>query len=222
MDKLPFKETLLEACQIGLKNLLSLIAVTVLYLLTIWIPYLNVGTTIAMESIPAELAKGHVIDPFFIFNGKYRKNMGEFFILLGLELMAFVPAFLLGIIPACVLSIAWGLAILLFVDKDMKAIDALRKSNELTYGYKWRIFGLALVFGIFFGIISGVLGFIGGLISDAVAGVVSVILSVLFVPFALGLDAVIYRNLTSEDEPAEEAPKAEVVVEEVVVEEVKE
>ena len=217
MNKLPFKETLTEACQIGLKNLLSLIAVTVLYLLTIWIPYLNVGTTIAMESIPAELAKGHVIDPFFIFNGKYRKNMGEFFILIGLELMAFVPAFLLGIIPACVLSIAWGLAILLFVDKDMKAMDALRKSNELTYGYKWRIFGLSLVLGLFFGIVSGILGYLGGLISETMAGIVSVILSVLLVPFALGLDAVIYRNLTREDEPEAEAPKAEVIVEEVIV-----
>ena len=218
MNKLPFKETLIEACQIGLKNILSLIAVTVLYLVTIWIPYLNVGTTIAVKSIPAELAKGHIIDPLFIFDGKYRKNMGEFFILVGLEIMALIPAFFLGIIPAIVMSLAWCLAILLFVDKDMKALDALRKSNELTYGYKWRIFWLTFVLAfcleIVLLIIGGIFNAIG---AETFAAILSVILGILFVPFGLGLDAVIYRELTKEEAPKAEEPKAEVIVEEVIV-----
>ena len=218
MNKLPFKETLIEACQIGLKNILSLIAVTVLYLVTIWIPYLNVGTTIAVKSIPAELAKGHIIDPLFIFDGKYRKNMGEFFILVGLEIMALIPAFFLGIIPAIVMSLAWCLAILLFVDKDMKALDALRKSNELTYGYKWRIFWLTFVLAfcleIVLLIIGGIFNAIG---AETFAAILSIILGILFVPFGLGLDAVIYRELTKEEAPKAEEPKAEVIVEEVIV-----
>ena len=218
MNKLPFKETLIEACQIGLKNILSLIAVTVLYLVTIWIPYLNVGTTIAVNSIPAELAKGHIIDPLFIFDGKYRKNMGEFFILVGLEFMALIPAFFLGIIPAIVMGLAWCLAILLFVDKDMKALDALRKSNELTYGYKWRIFWLTFVLAfclqIVLLIIGGIFNAIG---AETFAAILSIILGILFVPFGLGLDAVIYRELTKEEAPKAEEPKAEVVVEEVIV-----
>ena len=218
MNKLPFKETLIEACQIGLKNILSLIAVTVLYLVTIWIPYLNVGTTIAVKSIPAELAKGHIIDPLFIFDGKYRKNMGEFFILVGLEIMALIPAFFLGIIPAIVMGLAWCLAILLFVDKDMKALDALRKSNELTYGYKWRIFWLTFVLAfcleIVLLIIGGIFNAIG---AETFAAILSIILGILFVPFGLGLDAVIYRELTKEEAPKAEEPKAEVIVEEVIV-----
>ena len=58
MNKLPFKETLSEAIQIGFKNILSLIAATLLYIVTIWIPYINIGTTLAMNALPAELAKG--------------------------------------------------------------------------------------------------------------------------------------------------------------------
>lgn len=217
MNKLPFKETIVEAIEIGLKNILSLIAVTILYIATIWIPYLNVGTTIAMESIPAELAKGHVIDPLFIFDGKYRRNMGEFFILIGLELMALVPAFLLGIIPACVLGIAWSLAVLLFVDKDMKALDALRKSNELTYGYKWRIFWMTFLFAFCLQIVSAIVaGIFGALDLEWLGGCLSLIVAILFVPFALGLDAVIYRNLTREEEPeAEMLTEEEMTAEEV-------
>lgn len=46
--------TIQEAIQIGLKNLPSLIGAAALYILTIWIPYINVGTTIAMQSIPGK------------------------------------------------------------------------------------------------------------------------------------------------------------------------
>lgn len=205
MNKLPFKETLSEAIQIGSKNLLSLIAVSVLYLVTIWIPYLNIGTTIAMQLIPAELAKGKVIDPLFIFDGKYRKNMGEYFILIGLELMALIPAFLLLIAPGFVLAMAWSLAVLLFVDKDMKALDALRKSNELTYGYKWRIFWLTFLFALCLQVISGIVGGICGYLGlEGLGACLGMIIGLLFVPFALGLDAVIYRNLTAEEPKAEE------------------
>ena len=222
MNKLPFKETLSEAIQIGFKNLLSLIAVTLLYIVTIWVPYINIGTTLAMSALPAELAKGHVIDPFFIFGSKYRKNMGEFILLMGFMYMALLFAFILLLVPGFVLAWAWSLAILLFVDKDMKPLDALRKSNELTYGYKWRMFGIEMVLVLCLMIIDGiVVGICAAADLTTLGAILNCIISLLFVPFALGLDAVIYRNLTREDEPKaeepKEEPKAEVVVEEVIV-----
>lgn len=222
MNKLPFKETLGEACQIGLKNLLSLIAVTLLYIVTIWIPYINIGTTLAMSALPAELAKGHVIDPFFIFGSKYRKNMGEFLLLMCFMYMALLLALVLLLVPGFVLAYSWCLAILLFVDKDMKPLDALRKSNELTYGYKWRMFGLEIVLALCLMIVDGiVVGICEAAGLETLGIILNCILCLLFVPFGLGLDAVIYRNLTREDEPKaeepKEEPKAEVVVEEVIV-----
>lgn len=53
-----------EGIGLGIKNAISMLGATILWLLTIWIPYLNVGTTIAMTTIPIELSKGRVISPY--------------------------------------------------------------------------------------------------------------------------------------------------------------
>ena len=57
--KLDVVATLKEGISVALLNYVSIVCAAVLYILTIWIPYLNVGTTVAMYSIPAELAKGN-------------------------------------------------------------------------------------------------------------------------------------------------------------------
>ncbi len=195
MKKLDIQQVLTEGVGIGIKNIVSLVLATILYVVTVWIPYLNVGTTIAMFSIPVELSKGNVINPLFIFDAKYRKNMGEFFILIGLQCMAMVPAFLMGIIPGIVLSYAWGLAIYLFIDKDVHALDALRKSNELTYGNKWRMFFIGLILSIVICIVTGILGLI-----PHVGAILNVIIMILYYPIQLGCNAVIYKQLTTPEE----------------------
>ena len=195
MKKLDIKEVLTEGVGIGIKNIVSLVLATILYVVTVWIPYLNVGTTIAMCSIPVELSKGNIINPLFIFDAKFRKNMGEFFILVGLQAMAMVPAFLMGIIPGIVLSYAWALAIYLFIDKDLHALDALRKSNELTYGNKWRMFFISLILAIALGIVTGILGII-----PHVGAILNVIVMILYYPIQLGCNAVIYKQLTNPEE----------------------
>lgn len=216
MDKkLNIIATIKDGIAIGLVNFLSLILVTVLYLLTIWIPYLNVGTTIAMSSLPAEMAKGKAINPLFIFEAKYRKNMGEFFILMALMSGAISVGFLFGGIPGLVISIAWSFASVLFVDKDMSALDALRESNRLTYGNKWRIFGSEFLAGlaivIVVAIIAGLFGIgnIGWL--ETIGAIIYVILIIFAVPALYGIEASIYRQLTTgkfleeEEAPAKEA-----------------
>ena len=195
MKKLDIQQVLTEGVGIGIKNIVSLVLATVLYVVTVWIPYLNVGTTIAICSIPVELSKGNIINPLFIFDAKYRKNMGEFFILVGLQTMAMIPAFLMGIIPGIVLSYAWALAIYLFIDKDIHALDALRKSNELTYGNKWRMFFIALILAIALSIITTIFGLI-----PKVGVVLNVIVIILYYPINLGCNAVIYRDLTTPEE----------------------
>lgn len=216
MNKLPIKQTLIDGCTIGLKNFPSLLGVVCLYVLTVWIPYLNVGTTIAMKSIPVELSKGNIINPLFIFDKKYRRNMGEFFIIVGLMAMAQVPAYMLGILPGIVLNIAWSLAIYLFIDKNATALEALRQSNDLTYGYKWRIFGLGVIFGVAISVVTGIIsGIFNAVNLETLGGILVLIISLVSIPVALGLESAIYRNLTAEpqaEEPAEE--KAEEQTEE--------
>ena len=61
--KLPLVETLKEGVSLALKNYLNIILTVLLYVVTVWIPYLNVGTTIALSALPAELAKGNKLNP---------------------------------------------------------------------------------------------------------------------------------------------------------------
>ena len=49
--KLDFGSVLSQGFLVGMKNLPSLLGAIVLWLLTIWIPYVNVGTTIAIMTL---------------------------------------------------------------------------------------------------------------------------------------------------------------------------
>ena len=78
VKKLDFGETLKDSVAIGVKNAPSVIAAVALWLITIWIPYLNVGTTIAITLLPTQLAKGEIVNPLGIFDSKYRRYMDGF------------------------------------------------------------------------------------------------------------------------------------------------
>lgn len=91
--KFTFSDALSNAYQIGIKNILSLIGAFILWILTIWIPYINVGTTIAIATLPASLSRGKMISPTEIFNKKYLKNMGDFFLIVALRGIGVMFAF---------------------------------------------------------------------------------------------------------------------------------
>ena len=199
--KINIMATLKDGVAIAGLNFLSLILVTLLYLVTIWIPYLNVGTTIAMSSLPAELAKGNMINPLFIFESKYRRNMGEFFILMALMTGAISVGFMFMGIPGLVISIAWNYAVVLFVDKNMSALDALRESNRITYGNKWRIFGAEFLICFALGIVVAIINALFGIGDvkwlEAIGTIINVILLIFIIPAVFGVDASIYKQLTS-------------------------
>ena len=110
MKQLDFTETFKDAITIGMKNAPSVIAAVALFLVTIWIPYINIGTFIAITLLPTQLAKGEVINPLGIFDSKYRRYMGEFLITMGLMVIPTYIAFLFMFVPGIVLSLAWSLA----------------------------------------------------------------------------------------------------------------
>ncbi len=146
--KLDFGEIVSNAFSIGFKNIASIIGCVVLWILTIWIPYVNVGTTIALVTLPAALSKGKVISPVQIFDKSYYKYMGEFFLATGLRGLIVGAATLFLIVPGIVMRIAYSLTALLVVDKGKGAADALRLSNNATYGNKWMIFLWVLFYGV--------------------------------------------------------------------------
>lgn len=207
--KISVMSVLSEGISLGMKNAVSLLVATVLWIVTIWIPYLNVGTTIAMTTIPIELSKGKVISPVFIFDSKYRKYMGEYFTLIGLMLMAIIPALFFMIVPGIVISIGWSLAIYILLDKGVAPGEAMVLSNKATYGYKWTIFGVQFVLSLAYSILSWIFGlipFLGFLL------VLCVIIA--YVIIGMGCSAVIYRNLTAENQETSETTETPDVQEE--------
>ncbi len=182
---------LTEGISIGIKNVVPLLVSCLLYAVTIWIPYINVGTTIAMSTIPLELSRGKVINPLFIFDAKYRKFMGEYMILIALMSMAIITAMFFFFIPALVINTAWSLAVLLLLDKGISPLEAIMESNKATYGYKWTIFGInfaVAVLGLILVSIFMMIPFLGVLLVFATSIAISAI--------SLSCTAVVYRNLT--------------------------
>ena len=156
MKKITFDSVLKDGLAMGIKNFPSLLLVAVLYVVTIWIPYLNVGTTIAVYNIPLELSKGNIINPLFIFDSRFRRQMPEFFTLIGIKGIAQCLAYLFLWIPGVILSLAWSMAVYLMFDKKIAPTEALVKSNEITYGYKVTLFLVGLCIGLAMGIIMAV------------------------------------------------------------------
>lgn len=214
--KITVEGVLREGLGLGLKNAPSLLGAVILWALTFWIPYLNVGTTIALSTIPIELSKGKIISPTFIFDAKYRKYMGEYFTLLGLMMMAIAPAFMFMIVPGYVIAIAWSLAVFIMLDKGIAPGEALIRSNKATYGYKWTIFFVYLAVGIAAWVVYFVVGLLVVLLTKLAVWlgvflgfilIFAIVIALLAI--TLGCSAIIYRNLTSEtpaEAPISEAP----------------
>ncbi len=205
---LPVFPTLIEGLMLGVKNVASLIGAVALWAVTCWIPYLNVGTTVALLSIPVELSKGRVLNPAFIFRPVYRKYMGQFFLFCGLVFMAMLIGYSMLVIPAIVLSFSWYISFYLMFDKGLNAMDALSKSNEFTYGYKWKIFLIKFLFSaiyyMVFGMVVGMFVWIAFAAESEVLLVMAILLSIaaflIYLTALLGVDAIIYRELLKRDD----------------------
>ncbi len=196
MKKLDFAETFKDAITIGVKNAPSVIAAVALFLVTIWIPYINIGTFIAITLLPTQLAKGEVINPLGIFDSKYRRYMGEFLITMGLMVIPTYIAFIFMFIPGIVLSLAWSLAYYFLIEKGKNPIEALRASNDATYGSKWTMFAVALVFGIAASIVMLIFFSICGMINVGfITFVVMFALVVIVMSIGMAISASYWKQL---------------------------
>ena len=185
-----------EGIQLGIRNLLPLMVNLVLYILTIWIPYLNVGTTIGIIGLIAKMGRDGGISHTEIFSKDYRKYMGEFILVMAFMGIGVMFGIYFLLIPGIVIAIAWGQASLLVIDKGFDPIAAIKKSNDLTYGKKWDIFlGLFIMQMIIFSAI-GIISFIGMKIHPTIGMVLSLAALVVAGPIFMGAQAFIYRELS--------------------------
>lgn len=196
IKKLDFSLTLRDAVSIGVKNAPSIVVAVALFLVTIWIPYINIGTYIAITLLPTQLAKGEVINPLSIFDSKYRRYMGEFLITWGLMIFPLLIAFLFLYIPGIVLSLSWALAFYFLIEKGKNPIQAIKASNDATYGSKWTMFAVILLFAVAAMIVAGVFSAICGAINVGFITFV-VMFAVIVVIFSVGMaiNASIWKQL---------------------------
>lgn len=201
IQKLSVGEVVPEGIKLGLKNFPSLLGIGILWALTIWIPYVNVGTTIALITLPAEMSRGNILNPLDIFKQKYYRYMGEFFICMGLMNMAILVGFLFVYIPGIVIAIMFMFAPMLLVDRGLSPTEALKESNKLTYGNKWNIFFSILVLEIVIGVVFGIFAWI--------TPILGLLVMIVAMPVIIGLIAAIYGKLTG-GQAAASAPAATV------------
>jgi len=187
--------TIKDGVGIGIQNIGPIIVNFLLWIITIWIPYLNVGTTIGMMvGIVSKASKGEMIPFTEIFDPKYRKYMGEYFLVNSLVMMGIVAALPFFFIPGIVIGISWMFATIITVDKGKNPSEAITLSNNATYGNKWRIFFVSFLLGL----VAGLLGWIFSLPGGAVS-IILVLILMLFMSFiVIGVQASLYRQLTSD------------------------
>ncbi len=201
MEELSVKLIINDGIQKGIRNLGAIFINFLLWLITIWIPYLNVGTSIGLFcGLVPKISKDEELSYTEIFNPVYRKKMGEVFIALPLVGFGILLAFYFLIVPGIVLSIAWSLVYYLIVDKELHPLDAIKKSNEATYGKKWIIFGGFFVLYLIIGVVFGIIGLIASALSGS--GVAAVIFAIIFIALffvsqciIMGAQAVVYKTL---------------------------
>ncbi len=218
--RLDVSQAIKGAFDIGLKNVFTVLGASLLWVITVWIPYLNIGTTIAFFTVlPVKLAKGEPFSPTEIFDEKYRENMTNFFLILGLINAAIGFALLLFIFPGIVVTFAWLLAPILVMNFGEKPIESLSKSYQLTYGSKWPMFFSYLIIAIILMIISAIIGLIIAGITYLATWLGAFLGFILYVAYFavslalyIGLFAQIIKSLVLE-EPAEEAPAAPIAPE---------
>lgn len=186
-EKLDIVKTIGDGIRYGLKNFFPLLLMVILYFVTVWIPYLNVGTTIGLYKAVIGIGRGETIDPTSIFAKENFHNLSGFFLLLGLLYIGTVVAMMFMFIPGIVMGIAWGFAIYFFLDKKVSPLKSLQLSYDTTYGNKWRIFFVEFLTALAIGLVCGLLGAI-----PKVGGVLAILAAIVCSAIAVAIEGVMY------------------------------
>ncbi len=191
-QKLQIKQTIMDGVQYGLKNVASLLLMVVLYILTFWIPYLNVGTTIGVYKSIIKIGRGEIINPLAIFDKEnFNVNLGELFLLVGFMTMGISAAMMFMFIPGIVIGIAWSMAVYFFIDKGLAPHKALKVSYKVTDGEKWTIFWIVLIVSACFSIIGSLF-----MLIPKVGWLFYVIIMIAMAAVLIAIEGVIYKHFS--------------------------
>jgi hypothetical protein len=196
IKKIEIIGTIKEGVSLGIKNLGPILVNVLLWVLTCWIPYINVGTTIGLSvGIISKVSKGETISYTEIFDPKYRKYMGEFFLVCGLVSLGIAIGFAFLIIPGIVIGISWCFAPLITIDKGKNPSEALTLSNNATYGNKGKMFGIYLLLSLAYTVIVVIFAVI---LSNVIGLYIllALVICIFYMVIAVGIQASLYKQLT--------------------------
>lgn len=137
-----------------------------------------------------------------------RDSKGLIFPLLGagfLMGLGVLGGYLLLIIPGIIFAIAWSQIFCVVILERRRAVDALRRSWEMTKGYRWTILGLNIIivliyYGLYFGVTMLSMGIVflipsGEILSSLITLILTLPLQMVYIPLQYALMVVIYYNL---------------------------
>lgn len=132
------------------------------------------------------------------------KGLSVLFPVLGLSVIVGVIVtigiFLL-IVPGIILMIMFYVAIPVKVVEGVGIGDCMSRSEKLTKGYRWEIFGLLFIIGIFSMMVNLIAGLLAGMMGDAVISSILVyIFTAYLAAFGAVLSAIVYYELRAEKE----------------------
>lgn len=188
-EKLNITDTLKKGVNLGIANFLQLLIALLLYVLTFWIPYLNVGTTIGLYKLILTLSKDGKVDPFSIFDKENFSQIGDFFLLMAFLYIGVGVGFCFMVIPGIVMSIAWGFAMLILLEKKESPLKSLSLSYDITLGEKWRIFFVNLIASFAFGLVVWLLSLI-----PAVGDILAFLAGIVFAAIMVGIEATMFKH----------------------------
>ncbi len=188
-NKLNFGETLKGAFNLAVTNSGSLVLMIILYVLTIWVPYVNIGTTIGLIRAIAAIGRGESVNATDIFKKENFKCFSDFFVLLAIEFGGIGAAAIFMFVPAVVLSLAWGYAPFFLVEKGTAPVKSLSLSYKVTFGEKWTIFFLSAVLCIAVSIVSYIFGLI-----PKVGGIFALLVTLFGFLVSICLEAKLYAH----------------------------
>jgi hypothetical protein len=133
------------------------------------------------------------------------QSASRFWAMVGVSLLTTLMVFLgmvLLIVPGLIVALMLAVAVQACLFEGIGIMDSLHRSRELTYGQKWRIFGIGAVLLLTFLLTLIVLGAAGGAllpktIGPIVTGILTILVMLALIPLGVTLPPVLYAQLRS-------------------------
>lgn len=143
--------------------------------------------TLILLGFMAALNTGSFVEsyetPFISMGELIKKSFAKNFKFLGLALLFYVMT-LLGlvffVVPGVIIIAMFGFAMYALYEDDIGIIEALKRSKQLTSGYKWELVKKGLIVFLSMAIVGGVLSGIGEKLDSAVLKLVSFCVEMIF------------------------------------------